>query len=194
MSAVVLGRAFESIQGGPGSVLPLGSLLGLSALVVVIRRRREPAVLAMSVGSLLVGCLGFALWVGGYHDYYYFSLMPAAVLTVGLALTSSGPPQWRRAAAWALVAAAVAAQPWRVRLSGDIHRMPEYRPLVRASRAMAARGQPLRRIEAPFVPATSSPTFVYEILGGRLSADSPWIAEVRPDGEVSYQRSDAASR
>ncbi|MGH9330232.1 MAG: hypothetical protein ACRD09_07315, partial [Vicinamibacterales bacterium] len=60
--------------------------------------------------------------------------------------------------------------------------------------AMAARRQPLQRIQAPFVPATSSPTFVYEILGGRLSEASPWIAEVQPDGEVRYQRSDAASR
>ncbi len=193
-SAVVLGRAFSSIQGGPASPLPLGWLLGLSALVVAIRRRQEPAVLAMSVGSLAVGCFGFALWVGGYHDYYYFSLMPAAVLTVGLALTSSGPPRLRRAAAWGLVAVAVAVQPARLAQSADIHRMAEYRPLLRASRAMAARGQPLRRIEAPFVPATSSPTFLYEILGGRLSAESPWIAEVRPDGEVNYQRADAASR
>lgn len=150
--------------------------------------------LAMSVGSLAVGCFGFALWVGGYHDYYYFSLMPAAVLTVGLALTSSGPPRLRRAAAWGLVAVAVAVQPARLAQSADIHRMAEYRPLLRASRAMAARGQPLRRIEAPFVPATSSPTFLYEILGGRLSAESPWIADVRPDGEVNYQRADAASR
>jgi hypothetical protein len=71
--------------------------------------------------------------------------------------------------------------------------MPEYRPLLRASRAMAARAQPLRSIEAPFIAATSSPTFIYEILGGPMSEESPWVAVVEPDGEVRYERS-AASR
>jgi hypothetical protein len=141
-----------------------------------------------------MGYVGYALWTGGYHEYYFFSLMPAAVLTVAFAATSLGPRRTRQAAAWALLVVAVLVQAPRLRHSGKIHRMPEYRPLVRASRVMAARGQPLRKIEAAFLAPTSSPTFVYEILGGRLSPDSPWVAVVEPDGDVRYERSDAASR
>jgi hypothetical protein len=193
-SATVLGRAFASIQGSPWQVPWLGWVLAASALIVMICRRRNTAAVAMSVGSLAVGLAGYALWTGGYHEYYYFSLMPAAVLTVSLALTSLGPPRLRHVTAWALVAVALFAQPARLRQSRSMHRMPEYRPLVRASRVMAARGQPLRRIDAAFLAPTSSSTFLYEILGGRLSPDSPWIAIVEPDGDVRYERSDAASR
>jgi hypothetical protein len=191
-SALALGRAFSFIQGRPWQI-PLGWLLATCAFVATILLRRNPAALAVSVGSLAMGWGGYALWTGGYHNYYYFSLMPAAVLTVGLALTSIASRSTRTAVGWALVALSVAVQPARLRDSATIHRMPEYRPLLRASRAMAARAQPLRRIEAPFVAATSSPTFLYEILGGRLSEDSPWVAVVRPDGEVRYERS-ATSR
>jgi hypothetical protein len=192
-SAIVLGRAFASIQASPWVLPHLGWLLGLCALVVIVRKWRDVPVLAVSIGSLVTVCAGFALWVGGYHDYYYFSVMPAAQLTVGLGLTSLGPLRVQRAAAWTLLAVAVAAQPARLARSATIHRMPEYRPLVRASRAMAARGQPLRRIEAAFVPATSSPTFCYEILGGRLSGDSPWVAIVNLRGEVRYEQADVTS-
>jgi hypothetical protein len=193
-SAIVLGRAFATIQASPWVLPHLGWLLGLCALIVVAQKRQDLPVLGMSIGSLGMACAGFALWTGGYHDYYYFSLMPAALLTVGLGLTSLGPPRVRRAAAWALLVVATAVQPARLKQSAGIHRMPEYRPLVRASRAMAARGQPLRRIEAPFVPATSNPTFCYEILGGRLSADSPWVAIVNVRGEVKYERADPGER
>jgi hypothetical protein len=193
-SATVLGRAFASIHGSPWQVPWLASVLAGSAIVVIICQRRNTAAVAMSVGSLAVGLAGYAMWTGGYHEYYYFSLMPAAVLTVGLAVTSLGPPRARNAAAWALVALAIAVQVPRLRQSGYIHRMPEYRAIVRASRVMAARHQTLRRIDASFIAPTSSSTFVYEILGGRLSPDSPWIAVIEPDGDVRYERSDAASR
>ena len=155
-------------------------------------RLRNAATLAISVGVLGMGWAAYALWTGGYHNYYLFSLMPAAVLTVGLAVTSFGPPLLRRGAAWALLLVAVVLQPARVRQSASIHRMPEYRPLVHASRVMAARRQPLRCIEARFLAPTSSPTFVYEILGGRLSRESPWVAVVEPDGRVRYERSEAS--
>jgi hypothetical protein len=193
-SAVVLTRAFSSIHGSPWVVPWLGWFLAACAVVVIVRLRRDTAAVAMSAGSLAMGWIGYALWTGGYHEYYFFSLMPAAVLTVGLALTSLGPPRMRRATAWALVALAVIVQPARLRQSSAIHWMPEYRPLLRASRVMAARHEPLRRIDARFIAPTSSSTFLYEILGGRLSPDSPWIAIVNPDGSVRYERSDAASR
>jgi hypothetical protein len=193
-SATVLGHAFASIHGSPWQVPWLSWLLGASAIIVIICLRRNTAAVAMSVGSLAVGLAGYALWTGGYHEYYYFSLMPAAVLTVGLAVTSLGPPRVRSAAAGALVALAIVVQVPRLRQSAYIHRMPEYRAIVRASRVMAARHQTLRRIDASFIAPTSSSTFVYEILGGRLSPDSPWIAVIEPDGDVRYERSDAASR
>jgi hypothetical protein len=187
-SARVLALAFRDIEGSPWQPPRAGWILAACAVVVLWRHRRDLPMLAVSVGPLACACSGFALWTGGYHNYYYFSVMPAAVLTLGLALVSIRPAWLSHAVAIALAVGAVALLPARLEQAGRIHRMPEYGPLLRASRTMAGRGQPLRRIDAPFFPAASDPSFLYRILGGRLSVDSLWIAIVGPDGQVRYQR------
>ena len=187
LSARVLARACSIIEGMPWSIPWLGWILVPCAVVTAVRHRRDLPMLGASIGPLLIAWLGVAAWLGGYHDYYYLAVMPAAVCTVGLASVSIVPRRAGPYVAIALLVVAIAIQPPRVRQAFTSHRMPEYAPLLRASRAIASRRQPMRRIDAPFVPVGVDRNFMYEILGGRLSPDSPWIAIVDPTGNVRYE-------
>ena len=41
------------------------------------------------------------------------------------------------------------------------------------------------------LPPTSSPSFLYTILGGRIDRESPFIAVIKADGSVAYQQTGA---
>jgi hypothetical protein len=131
--------------------------------------------------------VGYALFQGGHDHYNYLSLMPAAVLTIVLALVPPGrAASIVAAAALALVLMEV---PARLEYSAKLHKMPEYGALVKGSRRAARQGQPMRAIETEFVmPAPSDVTFVYRILGGRVDPGSPWIAQIKSSGEVEFRR------
>ena len=68
-STLVLARAFASIQGSPWETPWLGWILAPCAVIVMLRYRRDPAMLAVTVGPLVAGCVVFALWTGGYREY-----------------------------------------------------------------------------------------------------------------------------
>lgn len=191
-SAATLTTGVSDIQTDLARVPRSGWVVLALALVTLVRWRHDPALLAVSIGPILTVWIGFAIWQGGVHSYYYFSVMPAALLAAGLALTTWRRGRVSRVAALAAVGVAIALQPARLARAEHIHRMPEYGPLLRASRAIAARGQPMRRIEAAFLPATSSPHFLYEILGGRLAPDAEWIAVIDAAGAIRYERAPPA--
>jgi hypothetical protein len=66
--------------------------------------------------------------------------------------------------------------------------MPEYGALVDGSRELIRDRRPMRAIETEFtLPATSNSQFVYEILGGHLDRESPWIGIIRSDGHATYR-------
>jgi hypothetical protein len=66
--------------------------------------------------------------------------------------------------------------------------MPQYGLLVEASRKMRNQGQPLRAIRTDFVLApTNDPEYLFKILGGRIDRSSPWVATIKPDGQIIYQ-------
>jgi hypothetical protein len=122
--------------------------------------------------------------------------MPAAVLTVVLAVTSV-PGRVRSFATVrtivALVALTAAASqvPARLVFSATLHKMPEYGPLVEGSRRVVRQRQAMRGIETEFtLPAPSDPLFVYRILGGRTDPASPWIARIRSTGAVEFRKID----
>jgi hypothetical protein len=66
--------------------------------------------------------------------------------------------------------------------------MPEYGVIVRGSRAVVQRGQPVRRIEVPFLHPLSDPEYVFTLLGGQIRPDAPEIARITETGEVTYVR------
>jgi hypothetical protein len=163
----------------------------ICALIVAFRHRRDPALLAVTILPQIAAVGGYALWLGDYDDYYYLSLMPAAVLTVLLALAAVARGRAARPVAIAALVGSLVIVPGRLREANGIHKMPEYEGMVSASRAILLRSQgttSVRRIEAPFLPPTGDPSFIYWILGGRLDPRSPWVATIAPDGRVGYRQ------
>lgn len=114
--------------------------------------------------------------------------MPAAVLTVLLGATALGAGRSARLVEIAALAAALAIVPIRLRAAATFNRMPEYEILVRASRAVVARDQPMAAIEADFLPPTADPEFIFCILGGRIDRKAEWRTQIDWSGRVTYRR------
>ena len=184
-----LAGAFRFIQGAPWQPLWLPWLLVGSAAVVAIRYRRDVSLVCVTLLPLVLAVAGYALYVGDFLDhYYYLSLMPAAVLTVLLAPGTNGTERMKSAIGVALLIAAVAVIPARLRVAATLHRMPEYELLVSGSREIARRAQPMRAIHTQFtLPPTADPEFLYRILGGRIDHASPWVAIIQNDGHAVYR-------
>ena len=112
-------------------------------------------------------------------------MAPSAALTVGLALTA-----WRPAAslvATLLVLLVVTAQPSRFAYAKRIYHLPEYGRLVRGSREIRRRVADVRRIETEFdLPPSTDRAFIYEILGGRVTASARYAATIEMTGHVHF--------
>jgi hypothetical protein len=181
--------AVQFIQVAPRSVPFAGWGLLACGAILAIRYRRDPVVLAMTLLPQAMAVVVFALFLAELDHYYYFSLMPAAVLTCVLAVAA--PPSHRigRTVNIALFLGALALVPGRVQLASTLHKMPEYGVLVDASRKIRNRNQPMRAIRTDFgLPPSANPEFVYSVLGGVIDRSSPWIATIGADGRVTYQQ------
>ena len=190
--------AFTFIQGAPFTFTEgapwdqqgwlVWVLAGCAALVTV-RHRHDPALLAVTVLPLVLTVIGYAFFLGHAHEaYYYLSLMPAAVLTIFLALPAVPSPKVAQAVAMSLAVAALAIGPARVRFASMLQRMPEYGALVDGSRRLVERGFPVRAIRTDFpLHYTANREFIYRILGGRIDPSSPVSALIARDGQVTYQ-------
>ena len=154
------------------------------AAIVASRFRRDLPLLSVTLLPQMAAVAGYAWYVGDFLDrYYYLSLMPAAVLTLALSVTAIRPARFARAVSIVLLAGALAITPSRIRFAAQLHRMPQYGPLVNGSRALAQQGRPLREIRTEFsLPPTSDSTFIYQILGGRIDRASPLVGVITSDG------------
>ena len=165
-----------------------GWVLVASAVVVAVRYRRDVTLLMMTLAPTVLTIAGYAFFLSALDNYYYFSVMPAAVLMVVLAITAIPPPRVADGIAIAMVIGALAIVPARRRDAMTIHQMPEYGAIVHASRVIVDRGTPVRAIRVHFdLPPTNDPEFVYRILGGRTDPKSPWIALIERNGDVTYR-------
>lgn len=187
-SAASLAHAVNRIQVDPWQAGWIGWVLAACGVIVAVRYRRDIPLLAVTVLPLLAALVGYALWLRDYDDYYYLSVMPAAVLTFQFGLTALATPRTARGVAIALTVVVVAILPARARQSTTIHRMPEYEPLVHGSRQILKRNVPVRAIRADFLPLGSDSEFLYNAMGGQLDPDAEWVASVEADGLVSYDR------
>jgi hypothetical protein len=181
--------AFTFIQGAPWQPGWLIWVLAGSALVVLIKYRRDPALLSITVLPQILAIAGYAFYVGDFLDrYYYFSLMPAAVLTLVLGLTAAPSPRTAQGIAAAMLIAAVAITPARVRFAATMHRMPEYGWLLDGSKRLVERGHSVKGIRTQFpLPLSADPEFLYRILGGRIDSSAEFTALIARDGQVAYQ-------
>ena len=180
--------AFTFIQGAPWLGAWLIWLLTACAIAVCVQYRRDPVVLAVTVLPPLLALAGYALYVGDFLDrYYYFSLMPASVLTMVLGLTAFQPPRVARAVAIALIVVGLTVTPARVKFAATLHRMPEYGMLLDGSRWLVEKGHPISGIRTDFqLPPTADPEFLYRILGGRIDPSSRAVAIITREGRATY--------
>ena len=86
-SATGYGSAFTFIEASPWGGWWPPWLLAVCGVIVTIRYRRDPVLLAAILVPQVFAILGYAFWLGGLDSYYYLSLMPAAVLTILLGAT-----------------------------------------------------------------------------------------------------------
>jgi hypothetical protein len=188
-SAAAYTHAVAFIQLSPWTIGGVGWILIACGVLLVLRYRHDPVLVAVTVLPQIAAVIGYAVWAGDLEDYYYLSLMPAAVMTMLLGATALLPVPVARAAAIALLAAALAIVPARLRFAAGLPRLPSYEILVSGSRQIARRKQPMRSIEAQFaLPPTTDPEFIFRILGGQIDRRAEWRALVAPDGHVSYSR------
>jgi hypothetical protein len=186
----IQGAPFTFTQGAPWDQQGwLVWVLAGCAVLVTVRHRRDPALLAVTVLPLVLTVIGYAFFLGHAHEaYYYLSLMPAAVLTIFFALPAVPSPKVAQAVAMSLAVVALAIGPARVRFASMLQRMPEYGALVDGSRRLVERGFPVRAIRTDFpLHYTANREFIYRILGGRIDPSSPVSALIARDGQVTYQ-------
>jgi hypothetical protein len=182
-------HAVGFIEFNPWYTGGVGWILLVSAVLLLIRYRHDPALVAVTILPQAAALGGYALWAGDLQDYYYLSLMPAAVVTLILGITTLVPRRAARVATVALCAGAMAIVPARLRFASTLPRLPEYEVLVSGSRQIARLRQPMRSIEPQFMlPPTCDPQFIFKILGGRIDRQAEWRAQIARDGRVSYLR------
>jgi hypothetical protein len=144
---------------------------------------RSWAVVAVTVLPLLLASVGLALWQGNYDEYWYLPLAPCAGIMIGVTFSL-----WpRREVALAFLALVVLAQPSRLTRAHQLYRMPEYEALAKGAQAIRRQTPELRRLYASFpVPAFSDATFLYQVLGGRLTDDAQFDATIDDTGHVRF--------
>jgi hypothetical protein len=185
--------AFNFIQVEPWSIPWSFWVLIASGVVVAFKYRRDPTVLAVTVLPQIAALVGYSFYVGDFLDhYYYFSLMPAAILTIVLACTAVPSRAAAQAIGAALFALSLAIAPARIAFGRTMHQLPEYGLLLDGSRKLAKVPQPMRAIQTEFpLPRSTDPAFLYTILGGRIDPASPYAAVIKADGGVVFHQTGA---
>jgi hypothetical protein len=162
-----------------------GTALVLGSLVAAWRLRRDLALVCATVIPLICTVAGFSFWQRPYDSYWYLTIAPSVALTVALALTA-----WRPAAtivAAVLAVVAVVAQPARVAAAMTIHRLPQYELLARGSRAIRRYTSDVRSITTEFaLPDSTDRTFLFRVLGGRVTPEAQYHATIGPTGAVTF--------
>lgn len=180
--------AFHTIQVRPWRLPRLGLVLAGAALVVLVKYRRDPALLLMTLMPQALAIAGYAMFLARLDTYYYMSLMPSMVLTVVLAATAWPPAQAARWASIAVCAGALALAPIRIPEAEKVGHMREYAGLVRASRVLVHRNIPLRAVRTTFrMLPTGDPEYLYKLLGGKIDRSARWTAYIDRDGTLTYR-------
>lgn len=186
-SAVAVRNAAVRVLLEPWTFAWFGTLLAAACVVTIIRARKTPGMLGVTVGPLVCAVLGFSLWQGVFDHYWFLVIMPSVALTIGFALTAWKPAAPAMAAALAFAVAL--AQPARQQTAMTIHRLPQYAPLVKGSREIKRQANEVFAIETDLtLPPSTDLYFLYQVLGGALSPRSDLIARIDADGGVVLRK------
>jgi hypothetical protein len=186
--------AYSSVTGITGGLLwPTDQMTFaiptlLAAALVAFAYRRDPIVLASTIGGVVTATLLFTTSTRSYDGYWFITLTTAFALVFGMAaaaLPSKTAVKWVGAAVLALVAWR---QPARIEDSKRFFKYPQYEPMVRASRELVMRAPVVRDIKVTFeVHPTMDRAFVYTILGGRIDPSALYTAVIEADGSVRLE-------
>lgn len=159
------------------------ALLVLLLAVALVRCRRDPALLAMTVAPPVLAVLGFALWQGEYNEYWYLPLAPCVALGVVLGATA-----WTQAVTSLIaVALLLVAQPGHLAVAHTYYRLPVYGPLSTGSVRLARQAPSLRRVYTEFgMPMFSDETFPYQAAGGRIAEDADFDGWIDGNGGIRF--------
>src|SRR5262249_60519788 len=104
-------KAVNFIEVRPWNFAFTGWVLVASGIVVAWRYRRDIPILMMTIVPTVLCIAGYAFFLSGLDNYYYFSVMPAAVLMVVVAITAVPPARASRVLAVGLVIPAMGCRP-----------------------------------------------------------------------------------
>lgn len=198
VAQILTGKAKADIVGSArGYVESVGSfqevtgwqwpaaLLIVSALVLLIRDRRDPELIWLLLVPQALAVIGFALFLGALDSYYYLSLLPISVLTVAIALM---PRTGKAAMAIGLVVTLAAAWLVPTRMyHSHLFELPEYGVIVAASRTLRDQHRPLRAIRVSFpLPPNVNVAHPYFAMGGLFDPKGSIVATINRDGSISY--------
>jgi hypothetical protein len=187
-SAAAYVASLLTLQEAPGAAAMWSIVLIACTLALVIRRRADPALLAVTLLPQILTIAGYALWRDDFKTYFYLSLATPAVLTLVLGSAAWLSGRAATVAAAALCVGAVAIGPAHVRAATQA-RFPEYGALASGATQIAARHEPMEGIDADFaLPPTCNAEFLYLVLGGQLDPHAAWRAVIHRDGTVEYLR------
>ena len=188
--------AYDSVTGITGNlVLPMpdtplvfaiATLIG--GAIVALVYRRDPIVLAVTIGGVVTATLLFTTSTRNYDGYWFIPLVPALTLTFAMAIAAI---PWQRALTplgLALVIWFATWQPGRIEHSKAFFEYPQYDTMLRGSREIAMRAPVVRDIKVAFdVHPTMDRHFIYTILGGRIDSSALYTAVINADGTVRIE-------
>jgi hypothetical protein len=168
VSPVVVVDNLSYAAAHPQAIRPIASFRALASACAFILLR--PWTFAWTGTALVVGALVTA-W------RLRLDLVLVSAIVVPLVCTV--------AAALAIVA--IASQPARLAEAMTIHRLPQYEPLVRGSRAIRRYTADVRSIRTEFgLPDSTDRTFLFRVLGGRVTPEAKYHATIGSTGAVTF--------
>jgi hypothetical protein len=134
----------------------IASAFGKIAIALILLRWHERSLWRMAIVAALA-------W-SAVHVY------SGAVLLATLFAVSPSSPRLRTSIGVVLFAGVAALVPARLQMAATLHKLPEYRVLVDASRQIVATRQTVRAVIADFpLPPSTESDFLYRVLGANRS-------------------------
>jgi hypothetical protein len=159
-----------------------------AAIVILVRWRRDPMLLAVSVGAIVMATALFSTWTRPYDSYWFLTVTTALVLTIGMAIAAIPNRIASHLVAAACLVVVAALQQSRVAQAREFFSYPQYRVMRIGSTKLAAMAPALRDIRVNFEGAhpTMDKYIIYKILGGRIEPGAP-IAFIDEGGDVRIE-------
>lgn len=183
-SARAVGASLDRFLTEPWGIEWISVVLVVCAVLVVVRRWREPGLWFIAIAPLSMAILSSARWERPFEQYWFLPLAPLAAMLLVLGIAALVPAR-RTPWVWgAALVGVLAMQPARVVASDSLFRLHGYGALVRASKQIVALPDPVRRMEADFVGADVPYESLVTFMGGRFDGTSRNVATILPNGTV----------